>query len=61
MNGASSEPAVNAIFLPLRSAALLMPPSLRHQKADIVLLNEARDRLYRKPFERAIAIGASEA
>ena len=27
MNGASSEPAVKAIFLPLRSAALLMPAS----------------------------------
>ena len=50
MNGDSSEPAVNAIFLPLRSAGLLMLLSAGTSRPMSFLPNEAGDALDRKPL-----------
>ena len=61
MNGASSEPAVNASFLPLRSAGLLMPLSAGTSRPMSFLRTKPAMPLTGSPFERAIAIGACDA
>ncbi len=61
MNGASSEPAVNAIFLPLRSAGLLMPLSFGTSRPMSFWRMKPAIAFTGSPLERAIAIGASDA